>query len=196
MAAFGDGEGKTHTHVPLMFLLVTEARRSASTSSGKPTISASEPVAPPTALVWPDAPSRPSSRFEPLRTHVLSDIRRLLADSNDLDKLRGHAAAAAPVREATAVVRLVIVALSVTRSRAIVEATADASCWPTVGLLNDSAIGDLGSSCAWLSFYPHGVWWWYRKLFGLPGLDQWLIMELCNRGVRCRSGCEQESGRE
>ena len=99
--------------------------RDASTSSRRPRISAPQPCAPPTALVWPDAPFRPSGRFEPLRTRILSDIRRLPADSNDLDKLRGHAAAAAPVREATAVERLVVVALSVTGSRAIVEATAD-----------------------------------------------------------------------
>ena len=72
--------------------------RPTGTSSGRPRISASQPCAPPTALVWPDAPFRPSGRFEPLRTRILSDIRRLPADSNDLDKLRGHAAAAAPAR--------------------------------------------------------------------------------------------------
>ena len=91
---------------------------------------------------------------------------------------------------------MVSIALNVTGSQAILEAAADVSWWLTVTLLNDSVLGALGSSCAWLSFYPHVVWWRFHAMFSLTVLDQWLKVELIYHGHWFRSVCEQESDRE
>ena len=90
-----------------------------------------------------------------LPTHVLSAVPRSLTTCDIMSMLCKHAVAAAPVQEATAVGGLVCIALNVTGSLVILEASADASWWPTVRLLNGSVLGAVGSSCAWLSFYPH-----------------------------------------
>ena len=124
----------------------------------KPRKWASEPIAPPTALVWPHPLSQPSHCIEALPTHVLSAVPRSLTTCDIMSMLCKHAVAAAPVQEATAVGGLVCIALNVTGSLVILEASADASWWPTVRLLNGSVLGAVGSSCAWLSFYPHVVW--------------------------------------
>ena len=127
----------------------------AGTSCRKPRKWASEPIAPPTALVWPHPLSQPSHCIEALPTHVLSAVPRSLTTCDIMSMLCKHAVAAAPVQEATAVGGLVCIALNVTGSLVILEASADASWWPTVRLLNGSVLGAVGSSCAWLSFYPH-----------------------------------------
>ena len=168
----------------------------ASSCSRKPRISASERCAPPTALVWPHARSRTSHRTEPLPTHVLSAVHGSPTTSDIMDMLRGHAAAASPVSEATAVGGLIGIALSVAWSWFVLEATIKASCWPTVGLCNDSNFRVLGSSCVWCSFYLHALWWRSRESLGLIGPGKWLVVELRGPGGRCRSDCEQESDRE
>ena len=107
-----------------------------------------------------------------------------------MDMLRRHAAAVAPVCEATAVGGLVGIALGVAWSWLVLDVTINGSCWPTVGLCNDSDFGALSSSCVWCSFYPHALWCWYRELFGLLEPDQWLMVEVREPGGQCRSGCE------
>lgn len=138
----------------------------------------------------------PSHRTEPLLTHVLSAVHGSPTTSDIMDMLRGHAEAASPVSEATAVGGLVGIALSVAWSWLVLEVVIKASCWPTMGLCNDSNFRALGSSCVWCSFYLHALWWRSRESLGLIGPGKWLVVELRGPGGRCRSGCEQESDRE
>jgi hypothetical protein len=146
--------------------------------------------------VWPDSLSQPSHRTEPLPTHILSAVPGSPTTCDFMDMLRGHAAAATPVSEATAMGGLVVIALAMVWSWLALEVTMKASCWPTVGLCNDSDFGALGSSCIRCSFYPHALWCCSRELFGLVGPGQWMMVELSDPGHRCRSVCEQESDRE
>ena len=68
--------------------------------------------------------------------------------------------------------------------------------WSTVGLVNDLAFGALASSCVWRPTSARTVQQRLHDPFKVVGLEQWLPVELCYRGGRSSSVCEQESDRE
>ena len=90
------------------------------TSSLRATISALEPCAPPTALVWPRARSQPSRRSEPLPTDVLPPFHR---SPTGCDRLQEHT----QLPLATGVIRIPTAAMEVPkRARPCCRAPLDA----------------------------------------------------------------------
>ena len=98
--------------------------------------------------------------------------------------------AATPVREASALQRMLAVAPSEAECWDIIETAIKAARWPTERLANDSVCGALASSCAWRQSSARMVQRRLRDPFKVVGLDQWLIVELCYRGHWSSSVCE------
>ena len=90
--------------------------------------------------------------------------------------------AAAPLREASALQRMLAVAPMEAECCDILEKATSAARWPTERLANDSAFRALASSCAWRQSSAYTVQWRLRDPFKVVGLDQWLIVELWYRG--------------